>query len=422
VYFFLNVVYGLYSASDPVIQLTPSNFNSEVLDSDGVWLVEFYAPWCGHCKNLAKDWIAAASALKGIVNVAAVDADQHKQLGGQFGVQGFPTIKVFGANKKKPEDYQGARSAAAIVDFALQAASKIAKERLSGKSSSSSSSGSKKSSGGGKDAVVNLDSASFEEQVLGTEDVWLVEFFAPWCGHCKSLAPEWAKASQELKGKVKLGAVDATVESSLAQRYGVQGYPTIKVFKSGPNRDPSDYQGGRTASDIVRFALNLYEVAAPAPEVEQLLSHASFAEKCGSSTCILAFLPHILDTGAAVRNGYIKTLKDTADKFKRKPFAYFWAEAMQQPELESALGVGGFGYPAVVTINLKKARFVSMVRAFNNENLADFLNAVLAGREPTAAFPGGKLPDVATAEPWDGKGDAPVHEPEKFDDLDLDDL
>lgn len=44
---------------------------------------------------------------QGVVKVGAVDADQHKSLGGQYGVRGFPTIKVFGANKHKPEDYQG---------------------------------------------------------------------------------------------------------------------------------------------------------------------------------------------------------------------------------------------------------------------------------------------------------------------------
>ena len=52
--------------------------------------------------------------------------------------------------------------------------------------------------------------------------MWLVEFYAPWCGHCKKLVPEWASAATSLKGKVKLGAVDATQFGDLAQRYGVR--------------------------------------------------------------------------------------------------------------------------------------------------------------------------------------------------------
>lgn len=49
----------------------------------------------------------SVSIFQGIVKVGAVDADQHKSLGGQYGVRGFPTIKIFGANKNKPEEYQG---------------------------------------------------------------------------------------------------------------------------------------------------------------------------------------------------------------------------------------------------------------------------------------------------------------------------
>lgn len=50
--------------------------------------------------------------------------------------------------------------------------------------------------------VITLTDSNFKELVLDSEDLWLVEFYAPWCGHCKSLEPHWAKAATELKGKV----------------------------------------------------------------------------------------------------------------------------------------------------------------------------------------------------------------------------
>ncbi len=96
---------ALYSRSSGVVDLNPNNFDNRVKDSDGVWVVEFYAPWCGHCKNLAPEYQKAAKALKGFVGVGGVDCDEHKSLCGQYGVQGFPTIKIFGENKKSPQDY-----------------------------------------------------------------------------------------------------------------------------------------------------------------------------------------------------------------------------------------------------------------------------------------------------------------------------
>jgi len=81
-------------------------------------------------------------------------------------------------------------------------------------------------SGDPKD-VVELTDSNFEELVYDSDDMWLVEFFAPWCGHCKNLAPQWAAAATELKGKVKLGAVDATVHTVIASRFQVTSTQSI---------------------------------------------------------------------------------------------------------------------------------------------------------------------------------------------------
>lgn len=100
--------------------------------------------------------------MKGIVKVGAVDADSHKSLGQQYGVSGFPTIKIFGSNKRSPINYQGGRTADAIVEQVLSQLRTVVNERLGkrggGSSGSGGSGGSHGGSGSGKDTIDLTDS------------------------------------------------------------------------------------------------------------------------------------------------------------------------------------------------------------------------------------------------------------------------
>jgi protein disulfide-isomerase A1 len=96
--------------------------------------------------------------------------------------------------------------------------------------------------------VLELNKDTFDVE-LGKEKLMMVEFYAPWCGHCKKLAPEYEKAVQDLGGLVKLAKVDCTVNEDICNRFGVRGYPTIKIFH---DQVPSEYTGDRTAEAIVR--------------------------------------------------------------------------------------------------------------------------------------------------------------------------
>ncbi|KAF9920074.1 protein disulfide-isomerase precursor [Linnemannia zychae] len=98
--------------------------------------------------------------------------------------------------------------------------------------------------------VIDLTAKNFVASV-SDEKLMLVEFFAPWCGHCKALAPEYEIAATKLKEiGIPIAKVDCTVETDLCQEQGIQGYPTLKVFKEGT---PSDYQGARKADAIISY-------------------------------------------------------------------------------------------------------------------------------------------------------------------------
>lgn len=395
---------GGVAPAGKVAVLTADNFDVAVLKSDDVWLVEFYAPWCGHCKNLAPEWKKAAKQLKETegVRLGMVDATVHKALGQQYDVNGYPTIKVFGADKTKPADFQGGRQAPAIVAEA------------------------KKLAGGGGDAaaaeeddadsnVVKLTSATFDETVLASKDLWMVEFYAPWCGHCKKLAPEWSDAADMMlleHEDAHLAAVDCTQHKDVCSRYGANSYPTIKVFgmgdKSGEDYVPAEYEGGRVSSSIIEF---MEAELKPAPTVVELTSPDVYEKECApaGALCVVAVLPHILDTGADGRNAHIAMLQSLSQEFKSKSFSYVWSEAMQQNKMEDALNIGGAGYPALVVVNNKKLRTVPFYGAFNRANIAAFMQRLHEGKE--RSFPISAAPTIKTTTAWNGKdGELPKEE------------
>ncbi|CAD6647486.1 XXYS1_4_G0032060.mRNA.1.CDS.1 [Saccharomyces cerevisiae] len=128
---------NFYDSDPHISELTPKSFDKAIHNTNYTSLVEFYAPWCGHCKKLSSTFRKAAKRLDGVVQVAAVNCDlnKNKALCAKYDVNGFPTLMVFRPPKidlSKPIDnakksfsahanevYSGARTLAPIVDFSL---------------------------------------------------------------------------------------------------------------------------------------------------------------------------------------------------------------------------------------------------------------------------------------------------------------
>ncbi|KAK8746821.1 hypothetical protein OTU49_016835 [Cherax quadricarinatus] len=214
---------------DDVLVLTRDNFLHAVNEKD-IILVEFYAPWCGHCKQLAPEYAAAAKELKEDgIRLGKVDATKEQELAKEFLVSGYPTIKLF-KNGQPVEDYSGARTSKALVDYMHMHADPNYVPP--------------------KSAVIVLTAANFSKTIT-SNDLILVEFYAPWCRHCKALEPEYEAAAHDLQANnIPLAKIDGTEEKEIADEYGVSGYPTMLVFRSGRK---FDYKGKRDHSGIVEY-------------------------------------------------------------------------------------------------------------------------------------------------------------------------
>ncbi|EEF49947.1 probable protein disulfide-isomerase A6 [Ricinus communis] len=223
--------------ADDVVVLTDDNFEKEVGKDRGA-LIEFYAPWCGHCKKLAPEYEILGTSFRKAksVLIGKVDCDAHKSLCSKYDVSGYPTIKWFPRGSLEPKKYEGARTAEALAEFV------------------NSEGGTNVKIAAVPSNVLVLTPDNFNQVVLDeTKDV-LVEFYAPWCGHCKQLAPTYEKvaAAFKLEEDVVIANVDADKYRELAEKYGVSGYPTLKFFPKS-NKAGEDYGGGRDLNDFVTF-------------------------------------------------------------------------------------------------------------------------------------------------------------------------
>lgn len=248
---------GLYNKASPVLQVGSKDFDSQIKSSNHTSIVEFYAPWCGHCKNLAPAFEKAAKSLSGLAKVAAVNCDEesNKPLCGQMGVQGFPTLKIVRPGKKagKPaiEDYQGARSAKAIVEAVKDKIPNHVTRLKEGEVDSWAEKEGPKAILFSDKGVVNALVKALAIDFLGVLDV------------------------AQIRNK----------ETQAVEKYGIDKFPTL-ILLPGEGKEPIKYDGEMKKESMLAF---LSQAASPNPDPAPKKSKADKKDKSKSSKASSSF-------------------------------------------------------------------------------------------------------------------------------------
>ncbi|KAI1910596.1 hypothetical protein LOZ61_004344 [Ophidiomyces ophidiicola] len=227
---------ALYTKKSPVLQVDATNYDRLIARSNYVSIVEFYAPWCGHCQNLKPAYEKAARKLEGLAKVAAMNCEDeaNKHFCGLMRVQGFPTLRLVVPSdqpgKPKTEDYQGPRTAKGIVDTVVSRIPNHVK-RLTDKD---------------VDGWL-ADSNTTAKAILFTDK-----------GATSALL---RTLSIDFLGKIHIGQV-RNKETSAVQTFGITKFPTL-VLLPGADKPSVVYDGEMKKKPILEF---LSQAAEPNPD------------------------------------------------------------------------------------------------------------------------------------------------------------
>ncbi|HNP25889.1 MAG TPA: thioredoxin TrxC [Nitrosomonas sp.] len=101
---------------------------------------------------------------------------------------------------------------------------------------------------------VELTATSFQKHIDKSDIPVMVDFWAPWCGPCKMMAPQFVQAAAQLEPKVRLAKVNTDTEQTLGEKFGIRSIPTLVLFRQG--REIARQPGAMNTAEIVRWALS----------------------------------------------------------------------------------------------------------------------------------------------------------------------
>ncbi|KAI0052647.1 thioredoxin-domain-containing protein [Auriscalpium vulgare] len=279
----------VHSAEAPV--LTPQDFKTTI--SEGYWFVEHFSPWCHHCRDFKPVWEELVDDYYGsAVHLAQVNCASDGDLCTENGVNGYPQMNLY-QDGTLLQVFHGSRSRERITAFISEHTTVTPQSRVSSSSDETNSHDLKSPH---SDVPVVADNPNGEVLVLTQETFSgavaqgniFVKFFAPWCGHCKKLAPIWVTLAKDMQHNLTIAEVNCDDYKSLCTAQGVTGFPMLFFYP--PLGKKAEYTGRRKLDLLKTFLAK-----ATQPSVK-ILSHDDFEPTVKENSVMYLFLHHAGDS------------------------------------------------------------------------------------------------------------------------------
>lgn len=418
---------SLYSKSSAVLQVDSSNYNKLITKSNHTSIVEFYAPWCGHCKNLKPAYEKAAKSLEGLANVAAVncDAAENKQFCSSLGVQGFPTLKIVKPSKKGKnpivEDYQGARTASAIVQAVTDKINNHVKR------------------------ITDADADAFLSADPDTPKAILFTEKGTTSAVIRSIAIDFL-------GSIVVGQV-RNKETKTVEKFNIQSFPSLLLLPGG-DQEPILFEGEMKRGPMVDFLAQAAHPNSasdgaskkdakppkekkdkkekPKPKAEEPVAEKPAAEEpvaeepsepeadaetppappakkeippittfltleevskeCfqpKSGTCVLALVPEAKDEAADALVDSLADIVHRNAKAERKLFPFYTIPSLNPAHAQLAKALEVTGSIEVVAINAKRSWWRRYEGDYSEASIMDWVDAIRMGEGAKNKLPEG---------------------------------
>lgn len=247
-------------ASELPPPLTPANFESTI--QRGIWGIEFFSPSCGHCRAFAPTWEELvkqneigehgnwAQGRRG-PRLAQVNCALHGDLCTKMKVNGWPTINIY-RDGKHEETFKEARSLDRLGDWLRKWRDEDDGDDSKALAGLATSTGKSKEIPNPRGEVLKLTSASFASFLQSATSPMFVKFFAPWCGHCKKLAPTWVALAKHLQNRLTIAEVNCDEEKALCTQEGVPGFPALYFYPPG-GEGKTEFTGSRKLERLLEW-------------------------------------------------------------------------------------------------------------------------------------------------------------------------